>query len=90
MSSHTGEWCCSECESENAYQESFNDEETGHIMGCFNCGYYDVYREDSETGEESHCFYGMVVLVNTKYIAVPMVVILLVVHLYLLEYGIME
>ena len=58
MSSHTGEWCCSECESEKAYQESFNDEETGHIMGCFNCGYYDVYREDSETGEELEDYQG--------------------------------
>lgn len=58
MSSSTGEWCCSECKSENAYQESFNDEETGHIMGCFDCGYYDVYREDSETGEELENYQG--------------------------------
>jgi Zn ribbon nucleic-acid-binding protein len=36
---------CSQCNSENAYSESFHDEEIGHIDGCFDCGYYDVYRE---------------------------------------------
>ena len=41
----TGEWCCTECGSHNAYQETFNDDEVGHIMGCDDCGYYDVYRE---------------------------------------------
>tara|TARA_R100001244_G_scaffold127566_1_gene98161 strand:+ start:677 stop:901 length:225 start_codon:yes stop_codon:yes gene_type:complete len=58
MSSMTGEWCCSECESENAYQESFDDGETGHVMGCFDCGYYDVYREDSETGQQLEDYQG--------------------------------
>ena len=51
MSSMTGEWCCTECGSHNAYQETFNDDEIGHIMGCQDCGYYDVYREDVETEE---------------------------------------
>ena len=51
MSSMTGNWVCTECGSDNAYQEDFNDDETGHIMGCQDCGYYDVYREDRDTGE---------------------------------------
>ena len=51
MSSNTGEWCCTECKSYNAYQETFNDDEIGHIMGCKDCGYYYVYSEDAETVE---------------------------------------
>ena len=51
MSSSTGEWCCTECGSHNAYQETFSDDEIGHVMGCQDCHYYDVYREDAETGE---------------------------------------
>ena len=44
MSSMTGEWCCTECGSYNAHQEDFSDDEVGHIMGCQDCHYYDVYR----------------------------------------------
>ena len=51
MSSMTGEWCCTECGSHNAYQETFSDDEVGHIKGCQDCGYYDVYRENAETGQ---------------------------------------
>ncbi len=51
MSSMTGEWCCTECGSYNAYQETFSDDEVGHIMGCNDCGYYDVYRENADTGD---------------------------------------
>ena len=46
MSNITGEYCCTECGSENAYEETFNDTESGHIIGCDDCGYYDVYREN--------------------------------------------
>lgn len=45
MSSMSQDSVCSQCNSENAYSESFHDEEIGHIDGCFDCGYYDVYRE---------------------------------------------
>tara|TARA_A100001201_G_scaffold137527_1_gene127488 strand:- start:751 stop:954 length:204 start_codon:yes stop_codon:yes gene_type:complete len=51
MSSNTGRWCCTECKSYNAYIETFSDDEIGHIMGCKDCGYYDVYRENAVTGE---------------------------------------
>jgi len=51
MSSSTGEWCCTECGSDNAYQETFSDDEVGHVMGCQDCHYYDVYREDRDTGK---------------------------------------
>ena len=40
---------CVECKSINAYQEHFKDDEIGHIIGCFNCGYYDVLRLDPDT-----------------------------------------
>jgi len=46
MSSMTEEYRCTECGSENAYEETFNDTESGHIIGCDDCGYYDVYREN--------------------------------------------
>ena len=51
MSGMTGEWRCTKCKSDNAYQETFSDGEDGYIYGCFDCHYYEVYREDSETGE---------------------------------------
>jgi len=44
MSSNSQQMICSQCNSENAYKESFCDEEMGHVEGCFDCGYYDVYR----------------------------------------------
>ena len=31
MSSSTGEWCCTECGSYNAYQEDFSDDEAGEF-----------------------------------------------------------
>ena len=58
MSSSSGDWKCSECKSINAYKETFNDEEEGHIKGCWDCGYYDVYREDIETGKVIEEFTG--------------------------------
>ena len=51
MSSTTTDTCCKQCNSTNAYSEEFDDEEIGTIEGCFDCGYYEVYREDAETGE---------------------------------------
>ena len=51
MSSTVSDHCCKECNSTNAYSEVFNDDEVGTIEGCFDCGYYEVYREDYETGE---------------------------------------
>jgi len=44
MSSMSGDWCCTECNSTNAYQEYFRDDEVGTIYGCFDCGYYSVFR----------------------------------------------
>ena len=49
MSSMSGNWCCTECNSTNAYQEEFRDDEIGEIYGCFDCGFYDVLREDPDT-----------------------------------------
>ena len=51
MSSFTQDAVCSVCKSDNAYQEHFDDDEVGHIYGCFDCGYYDVLREDPDTEE---------------------------------------
>ena len=51
MSSSTTDTCCTQCNSTNAYLEEFDDDEIGSIEGCFDCGYYEVYREDTETGE---------------------------------------
>ena len=51
MSSFVQDCKCSKCNSDNAYYETFSDDEEGHIMGCEDCGYYDVYREDAETRE---------------------------------------
>ena len=55
MSSMSGDWCCTECNSTNAYQEDFRDGEIGSINGCFDCGYYSVFRaeidEDDEEGD---------------------------------------
>ena len=51
MSSTVSDHCCKECNSTNAYSEVFNDDEVGTIEGCFDCGYYEVYREDYKTGE---------------------------------------
>ena len=46
MSSISGDWCCTECNSTNAYQEYFRDHEVGTIYGCFDCGYYSVFRAE--------------------------------------------
>ena len=51
MSSMTEHAVCNACKSDNAYQEHFDDDEVGHIYGCFDCGYYDVLREDPDTEE---------------------------------------
>ena len=51
MSSTVSNHCCKECNSTNAYSEVFNDDEVGTIEGCFDCGYYEVHREDYQTGE---------------------------------------
>ena len=51
MSSMTEDAVCSQCKSDNAYQEHFDDDESGHIYGCFDCGYYDVLRENPDTEE---------------------------------------
>ena len=51
MSSMSGEYRCTECGSENCHNEEFNDDESGHIISCNDCGYCDVYREDSVSGK---------------------------------------
>ena len=63
MSSNSTQIVCSQCKSENAYSESFHDEEIGHVDGCFDCGYYDVYREGTNNGRiiedyrgYNHCY----------------------------------
>jgi predicted nucleic-acid-binding Zn-ribbon protein len=50
MSGCVDKWVCTECGADG-YHESFNDDEIGHVDTCNKCGYVDVYREDSETGE---------------------------------------
>ena len=50
MSSTSEQIMCSQCKSDNAYSESIRDEEIGHVDGCFDCGYYDVYRERADNG----------------------------------------
>ena len=51
MSSNVTDTCCTQCNSNRAYSEEFHDDEIGTIAGCFDCGYYEVYREDAESGE---------------------------------------
>ena len=51
MSSMSGEWQCTECNSLNAVHEDFRDDETGHISECLDCGFMDVYREKTDTGK---------------------------------------
>ena len=62
MSSMNGNWCCTECNSTNAYQEEFRDDEIGEIYGCFDCGYYSVFRaeidEDDEEGDTIEDYHG--------------------------------
>lgn len=62
MSSMSGNSCCSECKSTNAYMENYSDDEIGKIQGCFDCGYYEVYRveltDDYEEGEEIENYSG--------------------------------
>ena len=50
MSSTVSQAQCTQCGSDNCYSEDFRDEETGHIIGCEDCDYYEVFRmyTDSE------------------------------------------
>ena len=58
MSSMTNHGICRNCESTNAYHETFEDDEVGSITGCFSCGWYEVYREDADTLEVLEDFEG--------------------------------
>ena len=51
MSGTVSQAQCTECDSDNCYSEDFRDEETGHIIGCDDCGYYDVFRMNTDTGK---------------------------------------
>lgn len=59
MSSMTSDATCTNCGSTNAYHETFEDDEIGSITGCFNCGWYEVYREDADTLEVLEDFGGV-------------------------------
>ena len=63
MTSVVNKWHCTECNSDNAHEEIISDDEVGHIMGCQDCGYYDVYREDKKTGKLIEAYQGY----NHKY-----------------------
>ena len=42
---------CTQCKSQDAVYEEFNDDEAGHIFECRSCNYTEVYREDVDSGE---------------------------------------
>ena len=49
MSSTVSQAQCMQCGSDNCYSEDFRDEETGHIIGCEDCNYYDVFRMNTDS-----------------------------------------
>ena len=51
MSGTVSQAQCMQCDSDNCYSEDFRDEETGHIIGCDDCGYYDVFRMNTDSGK---------------------------------------
>ena len=51
MSSMVSDVTCTQCKSQDAVYEEFNDDETGHIFSCNSCNYTEVYRENVDSGE---------------------------------------
>ena len=51
MASMVSDSICTECKSDDAIYEEFNDDETGNIFECNSCNYMKVYRENVDSGD---------------------------------------